>query len=284
MTPPNFGGADLHHHSCLSDGVETPEQLVARAQAAGLSVAALSDHDNLEGFLRFQAAAESAGILSFRATELSTDFEGEDVHVLAYFWTVPSGDFESRLEGFREIRLRRGELMVQRLAEAGYPLDQDLVTASPAGGAFGRPHVARALVAAGHAVSFEDAFERFLGKGKIGYVPKAKWPMADAIRAVRSAGGVTSLAHPVWYKDPMTVLEAAQAAGLDAVEAFHPDQEPEDEGRFRAAAWEASLLVTAGSDFHDAAEGHVIGSRRLGEEDWLRLENLLGSRAKESSS
>lgn len=275
MSEGDFGGADLHFHSTFSDGVETPERLVEMAVAAGLSVVALSDHDSLESFPRFQSAASAAGLVFLRAAELSTDLSGEDIHILAYFLEAPRGDFERSLNELRKSRLDRGEEMLSRLSSHGFPLDRDRILASASGGAFGRPHIARALVEGGHASSVEEAFQKFLQKGCVAYVPKRVWPTAEAIRSARDAGGITSLAHPVWYRDSMAVLDHAVAAGLHAIEVFHPDQEPEEEARFRAASFELGLLMTGGSDFHAESEGDSLGSRRLALPEWRRLEEGL---------
>jgi predicted metal-dependent phosphoesterase TrpH len=122
-------------------------------------------------------------------------------------------------------------------------------------GVWGRPHIARALVRAGHARSNDDAFDRFLGREHPWYVPSTKWQAADVLEAIHEAGGFSSLAHAVWYRDAEDLARALAAAGLDAIEVFHPDHDAAQEARFGALAHELSLLVTAGSDFHGTPEG-----------------------------
>src|SRR5258706_9606808 len=141
------GGADLHCHSTFSDGVETPTQLVARAGEAGLSVLALSDHDAIHGLPEFEAAAKGTGLVTVTATELSTRCDGDDVHVLGLFVDPGEPAFTARLAAFREDRDRRGEAMVEKLAAVGLPLDLAEIRAVVGEGAFGRPHIARAMVA-----------------------------------------------------------------------------------------------------------------------------------------
>jgi len=267
----SFGGADLHFHSTASDGVETPAQLAARAVAAGLSVAALTDHDALHGVAELVEAARGTGLVACGGVELSVDVDGDDVHLLGLF--VDEGDpaLGARLAEFREVRDRRAEAMVERLSALGVPLDLARLRAEVRDGAFGRPHVARALVAAGFVASVEEAFARYLGEGAPAYVPKAKWGLDEAIGAVRDAGGLAVLAHPVWYRDAAELLRRGCAAGLDGLEVFHPDHDGVEEALLADAA-RLGLLVTGGSDFHAPTDdGATLGSRRLDEPRWALL-------------
>jgi len=272
-----FGGADLHFHSTFSDGVESPGALVSRARAAGLSVAALTDHDAVHGVPAFEAAARGTGLVAAGGVELSVDDAGEDVHVLGLFVDPAEPVLVERLERFREVRDRRGEAMVARLAALGIGLDLEALRAEVGAGAFGRPHVARALVAKGAVASVEEAFRRLLGPGAPAFVPKAKWSLGEAVAAVRRAGGLAVLAHPVWYADAARLLRAGRDVGLDGVEVFHPDNDGREEDLLREAD-ALGLLVTGGSDFHapDGGRGDP-GTRRLGEAHW----DLLAAAARE---
>ncbi len=267
-----FRGADLHCHSVFSDGVETPTALVARAVAAGLTSLALSDHDAVHGLPEFEAAATGTGLIPVAATELSTRFDGEDVHLLGLFVDPGEPSLASRLAEMRRQRDLRGEAMVERLAAIGLPLDLEELRRVVGNGAFGRPHVARAMVAAGYARSFEEAFETYLSKGKPGYVPKPKWTLAEAIAAVRAAGGLAVVAHPIWYADPERVVAQGVEAGLDGLEVVHSDHDGVAAGRFAGLADRYRLLRSAGSDFHAPGEGRKeVGTCRLGAADWERL-------------
>jgi predicted metal-dependent phosphoesterase TrpH len=201
--------------------------------------------------------------------EISADFQAQDdVHILALFVDEKNDRFNFRLEERQQNRRRRGELMAEKLIEAGYPLDLDAIRHDVGDGVWGRPHLARALVLAGHAASNDDAFSRFLGREHPWYVHSTKWPALDVLEAIREAGGGSSLAHAVWYKDAPGLIRALAAAGLDALEVFHPDHGPEQEARFGGLAREESLLVTAGSDFHGTPEGRkhpggVVGTAEM---------------------
>ncbi len=267
-----FGGADLHCHSTFSDGVEPPASLVARAVKAGLSALALSDHDAVHGLPRFEAAAAGTGLIPVPAVELSTRCNGEDVHLLGLFVDPGEPAFTGRLDEMRRDRETRGEAMVEKLAGLGMPLDLAAIRSVVGEGALGRPHVARAMVAAGYVGSVEEAFDKYLKKGKPGYVPKPKWTLGDAIAAVHRAGGLAVVAHPIWYVDPEKIVALGVESGLDGLEVVHADHNGAATGQFARIADRFRLLRSAGSDFHAPAEGGKgVGTCRLGPAEWERL-------------
>ena len=269
---PSFHGADLHCHSTFSDGVETPARLVGRAAEAGLSVLALSDHDALHGLPEFEAAAKGTGLVTVAATELSTRCNGDDVHVLGLFVDPGEPELEAKLLAFRRDRDKRGEEMVAKLAAIGIVLDLAGIRKTVGDGAFGRPHIARAMLEKGYISSFDEAFDRYLTKGKPGYVPKPKWTLEEAIRAIRVAGGLAVLAHPIWYQDPEKIVDLGVGAGLDGIEVFHVDQQGPRENEFARLAERHDLLKSAGSDYHGPPEGRKqVGACRLDEEKWKRM-------------
>lgn len=266
MTPMRV---DLHSHSSVSDGLDSPAELVRKMKTAGIATFALTDHDTLQGLPEARAEAEQLGIELIPGAEVSAEFQGQDdVHILALFVDEGDGRFNTRLAERQRNRRLRGELMAERLVEAGYPLDLDAIRRDVGDGVWGRPHLARALVRAGHAVSNDDAFDRFLGREHPWYVPSTKWQATDVLEAIREAGGVSSLAHAVWYRDAEGLVRALAGAGLDAVEVFHPDHGAVEEARFGRLARELGLLVTAGSDFHGIPEGRkhpggVVGTAEM---------------------
>ena len=267
-----FGGADLHCHSTFSDGVEPPASLVERAVKAGLSALALSDHDAVHGLPEFERAAAGTGLIPVPAAELSTRCNGEDVHLLGLFVDPGEPAFTERLDEMRRDREARGEAMVEKLAGLGMPLDLAAIRRVVGEGALGRPHVARAMVVEGYVKSVEDAFEKYLTKGKPGYVPKPKWTLGEAIAAVRRAGGLAVVAHPIWYADPEKIVALGVEEGLDGLEVIHTDHNGEATGEFARIADRYRLLRSAGSDFHAPAEGgKTVGACRLGAAEWERL-------------
>jgi predicted metal-dependent phosphoesterase TrpH len=260
---------DLHSHSNVSDGLDSPAELVAKMAVAGLDAFALTDHDSLAGLPEARAEAKRQGIQLIPGAEISADFEGQDdVHILALFVDEKNASFLARLEERQAKRRERGERLAQNLIAAGYPLDLDAVRADVGDGVWGRPHLARALVRAGHASSMDDAFARFLKREHPWHVSSEKWPAVEVLASIRAAGGVSSLAHAIWYKNSEVLLRGLAAAGLDAVEVFHPDHGPEEEARLGHLVHELDLLVTAGSDFHGTPEGRkhpggVVGSAEM---------------------
>lgn len=272
---------DLHSHSTVSDGLDTPSQLVARMAQAGIAVLALTDHDALGGLPEAREAAGHEGIELISGAEISADApDGDDIHIVALFVDETRESFRRQLEARQRNRRLRGEKMAENLVAAGYALDLAAIRADVGDGVWGRPHLARALVRAGHAAGMDDAFARFLHRGCPWYVPQEKWKAGDVVRSIREAGGLSSLAHAVWYKDAEGVVETLAGDGLDAIEVFHPDHGGAEVERFSKLAKKFHMLSTAGSDYHGVDEkgknpGLVTGDRRMFDD----LKNHLASRS-----
>jgi len=260
---------DLHSHSSVSDGLDSPSELVRKMAVAGLKAFALTDHDSLAGLPEAREEESRLGLELISGAEISADFDGQDdIHILALFVDEKHGEFNARLAARQEKRRTRGERMAKNLIEAGYPLDLEAIRADVGTGVWGRPHLARALVKAGHAKTQDEAFERFLKREHPWHVASEKWPAVEVVAAIRSAGGVSSLAHAIWYRDAEALIRRLAAEGLDAIEVFHPDHGPQEEARFGELAKQLELIATAGSDFHGTPEGRkhpggVYGSAEM---------------------
>jgi hypothetical protein len=247
---------DLHSHSNVSDGLDSPSELVRLMAYAGVSAFSLTDHDSLQGLTEARREADALGIELIPGAEISASCDGQDdIHILALFVDEKNERFNGQLVIRQENRRLRGEKMAQKLVEAGYALDLEAIREEVGDGVWGRPHVARALVRAGHARDNDDAFDRFLHPGMPWFVASEKWEARDVVHSIRAAGGISSLAHAVWYKDVEAMARALAADGLDAIEVFHPDHGPEQEARLGQLVNELGLAVTAGSDFHGTPEG-----------------------------
>ena len=217
---------DLHSHSTVSDGLDSPTALVKRMADAGLTALALTDHDTLQGLPEARAEANRRGLQLIAGAEISSEWGGQDdIHILALFVDENNATFNAALAERQDERRTRGERMAVKLVEAGYAIDLDAIRADVADGVWGRPHLARALIRAGYAATNDEAFDRFLGREHPWYVPYDKWKAADVLRAIREAGGVSSLAHAVWYKDTEALIRSLAGSGLDAIEVFHPDHD-----------------------------------------------------------
>lgn len=258
--------ADLHLHTHHSDGTRTPKEVIEVARARGLDIVAISDHDNLAAYFEIKAYADEVGVTLIPAIELSCEVDGIDVHVLAYAFDPLDERIDRRLRSFRETRHRRGFAMVDRLRALGYDIKQERVDQLAAGGAMGRPHVARALVEAGYVETVAEAFDKLIGWGKPAYVEKERFAIAEAVTLIRDAGGVTSVAHPSVYPNHEEIVPRVLDAGVDGVEVFHPDVDEANRERYQNLARFRGKLVTGGSDDHGAAKAvETIGTIRVPE-------------------
>ena len=252
------GFVDLHTHSTASDGTLSPEGVIEAAERCGLAALALTDHDTIDGVRAARQAAERAGIRVIAGVELSAFDEDREVHVLALHLSHLEA-LEKRLTELRASRHVRAGRIVEKLNALGIPLTLDEVLQQSNGGAVGRPHVARALIARGFVADFRDAFMRYLGNNGSAFVAKDRLSIQDAIAIAHDAGGIAIWAHPS-DGGRRERLEPLVAAGLDGIEIRHPSHSGEDMKRLQALADFFGLVPSGGSDWHGASEG----PRRLG--------------------
>ncbi|MFN2572516.1 MAG: PHP domain-containing protein [Gemmatimonadales bacterium] len=262
---------DLHTHSTASDGTLPPEKVIEAAERCGLAALALTDHDTIEGVPAARAAGERLGIRVISACELSAFQEEHEIHLLALHLTQLDA-LQRRLGELRTLRHARAGRIVEKLNSLGVPLTLDEVLQQANGGAVGRPHVARALIARGAVHDFRDAFTRYLGGGGSAFVPKERLSVEDAIAIAHEAGGLAIWAHP-GDGGRRERLEPLVAAGLDGLEIRHPSHSGEDVKRLQALADFFGLVPSGGSDWHGASDG----PRRLGimnvPVDWLERQD-----------
>jgi 3',5'-nucleoside bisphosphate phosphatase len=249
---------DLHLHTTASDGTDSPSDLIAACRVAGLTAVSVTDHDTMAGVDEAESAARAAGLQCVPGIEITAAWNSRDIHILGYYLNHRSPRLAAFLGGQRDDRVRRARLVGARLVALGAPVDMEALIARTGGRPVLRPHIAAALVEAGHAAGEQDAFDRFIGEGRPAFVPRAGASPADVIRAIREAGGVSSLAHPGITGADALIPEMA-AAGLDALEVYHADHSPDDTARYRALAHDLGLAVTGGSDYHGARSHHVNG-------------------------
>lgn len=245
--------ADLHTHTTASDGRLSPPGLVEKAALRGLAALSITDHDTIAAYPTARLAAERYGIELIPGVELSAPIEGHDVHLLGYGFDLAHAGLRAHLARYRTQRLERAEEMVARLGALGAPVALDRVLTLAGGGAVGRPHVARALLEAGHVETVQDAFVRFLGDGGPAAVPKGTASPEELIALVHDAGGVCVLAHPGAWITP-DVFARLLAAGLDGVEVIHPAHDEVLVEYWRIVARRHGLIETGGSDYHGFRE------------------------------
>ncbi len=255
--------ADLHLHTFFSDGTFSPEELATRAHAEGLQALALTDHDSIDGCARMEAACLERGIEFIPGAELTAEHRDREVHILGYWMDTTSPPLLTRLSGFQAVRSNRIRDMVHRLNERGVPLTAEAVFTIANCQSPGRPHVARALVEGGFCRDYDEAFEKYLKKGRPGWVPKARMDVPTAIGIIHAAGGVAVLAHPGLYRADFIIPELA-AAGLDGLECWHTKHFGGTSASYERMAGQLGLVATGGSDCHGMAKGEpLIGRIRL---------------------
>ena len=240
---------DLHTHSTVSDGSDAPERIPVLAAEAGCTAVALTDHDRLDGIAAARAAADEVGVELVPGCELSCEVAVGTMHVLVYFLEPGEGPLQDELVRLQDVRDRRNELMCERLG-----LSYEDLQAEAGGIGAGRPHAAALLVRDGRATSIQDAFDRWLGKGRPGYVEKARLEPGDAMRLASASGGLPVLAHPNSLElEPAALrsaLEELRGLGLVGVECVYGRYAPEDRAALRALASDLGLVATGGSDHH----------------------------------
>ena len=269
---------DLHSHSTASDGALPPAAVVEEARRKGLTALALTDHDTVAGLAEARLAGEQLGVRIVPGIELSAVEGDVETHLLGlHLRDVET--MEAQLLALRDMRRVRAERMVERLNALGVKVTMDAVLANAAGGAIGRPHVARAVVAAGGAGDMREAFDRYLGNGRPAYVGKDRLAMADAIRMVHDAGGIAVLAHP-GETATRERLAALAKLGLDGCEVRHPSHSEEAMGRIGRLVEELGLLPSGGSDWHGTYDGwRTLGVMQVPEEWFERQVDYVAARA-----
>ncbi|WP_433685568.1 PHP domain-containing protein [Nocardia sp. CA-119907] len=271
---------DLHTHSTASDGTDTPAELVRNAAAAGLDVIAITDHDTTAGWSEAVDALPK-GLTLVRGMEMSCIGLGEDgwpvpVHLLAYLFDPTDRSFADERERLRAERVERLRAMAERMRADGLPIDPDAVLAS-AGPSAGRPHLARALVAAGVVPSVDAAFTELLAPHGRYYAEKADTPVRRAVEMIATAGGVSVLAHTRARKRgrllALDEIRELATLGLGGLEIAHPDHSAADRALLVDLSAELGLITTGSSDYHGANK-----TIRLGEftTDPAQFEELAG--------
>ena len=271
---------DLHTHSLRSDGAYEPTELIERAAARGVTIQALADHDTLAGAAEAIAAGDRLGVRVIPSTELNTESEWGDVHILGYFLDPEDAALEDRLRWLRENRGRRIELMVERLNALGYPVSLDRVLEIAKGGSLGRPHLAQALFEAGHVASYDSAFDTLIAKGAEAYVERVGLTPLEAVQLVVAHGGVPSLAHPFTVVGLEELMPQLVAAGLAGIETYYGSHPPTMTATCLSLARRYELVPTGGSDFHGRGDhGAPLGGTFVPPETIPALEARRGRNA-----
>lgn len=261
---------DLHCHTTASDGKLSPTELVQLAAEVGVHTIGVADHDSTEGLDEALAAGQRFGVEVIPAIELSCDVPSGELHMLGYFPDYHNPAFQAELTRLREGRVGRAQAMARRLTELGYPVSFERIQELAGEGAIGRPHVAQALVEAGHVSSKAQAFDTLIGRNGPAYVERAKLLPSEACQLIRSVNGLPVFAHPYIVRadgtlfEPLPVAESLPElvdAGLAGLEIYYPRYSQSLTDKLHNLARRYNLLVTGGSDFHgDGNAGALVGS------------------------
>ncbi|ADK83973.1 PHP domain protein [Desulfarculus baarsii DSM 2075] len=269
MTQSTTALIDLHTHTTASDGSCRPAEVVAAAKAAGLAAVAITDHDTTAGLDEALAAGRELGLEVIPGVEISVNGGPTgSMHVLGLFVDHHRPDFAQAMERLQEARAQRNPQIAQKLQEMGVAVTMDMVRAHAGGGLVGRAHFAQAMVELGAVANRQEAFGRYLARGKPAYVEKYRLECDQAMALLRAAGGVPVLAHPGLLKQPPTALEALlrqlASMGLEGLEAHYSEHDELLTKRLQAMAGKLGLIVTGGSDFHGAAKPDIRLGTGLG--------------------
>lgn len=247
--------ADLHTHTTYSDGQLDPAALLDKAAAAGIRVLAITDHDTVAGWAAAQKAAAGGPVELVPGVELSVTVGDREVHLLGYGFDPAHAGLRAHLAQFADARRERAQQMVDKLNAHGIALSFEAVQeAAGAAQSIGRPHVAMALVAAGHVASHDEAFEQYLHRDGPAYADKPAFPAEDALDLLHAAGGIGVLAHPGHWTSGRT-LHLLRRAGLDGIEVWHSSHDAPLAAYYERLGRDVDLALTGGSDYH----GHRSG-------------------------
>lgn len=252
--------ADLHSHTIMSDGTQTPTAVVELAAKLGLKAVAITDHDTAEGYQEALTAGEKLGVEVVPAVEMSTVLDGQAIDILAYFIDPDHPAFRRLLDKQRNIRKERNRLVLEKLEQLGIVITIDEVESKQEGTTdqknVGRVHIGQVLVEKGLVSDLNEAFDKYLGTDGAAFVRLNNTTPAEAIRAIKEAGGVAVMAHPgLYHRDDL--IPVIVEMGLTGIEVNHPDHTEEDKIRYKALAEEFNLIPTAGSDFHGVRNGQM---------------------------
>ncbi|MEP7378589.1 MAG: PHP domain-containing protein [Chloroflexota bacterium] len=267
---------DLHSHSDRSDGVLPPAELYRQMTQVSLEIAALADHDTLAGYrlLRDQiatgalpvgpqliCATEINSVADRALIELGIELEEGELHILGYGVDADDGAFEAKLEGQRNARQTRLLLMIERLRELGVPIDDQIAPALASDEAVGRPHVARAMVAAGHVDTVQGAFDEWIDRNGPAYVPRQGMRSRDAIDAILAAGGIPVLAHYGAAPEQPTLIKLLMDWGVRGLEVYYRRFSVDTVSAMAGLATRLNLLATGGSDYHGDTMSYVESTK-----------------------
>lgn len=275
-----MSGYDLHTHSNRSDGTLAPADVITLAARRDLAGVALTDHDSFEGLDEAAGTVAELGLDFVPGIEFSAEYEGASLHILGYWVDPGDAAVNAELDRLTATRMRRGEMIVEKLRELGFDVSFDRVREIAGGHTIARPHVAQAMVEAGIVATEKEAFERYISDDGLAYVPKHALEPIEALRLIRSAGGACVLAHPGMWRGngsvPEELIERMAEGGMVGLEVWHPDHDDEMRATYASLAGRLGLVATSASDCHGERYGYRLGTERTDEETFADLKRRAG--------
>jgi len=242
--------ADLHTHTCFSDGKFSPQQLIDLSKKCGLDIISITDHDNVNAVSEAISYGKQIGIQVIPGVEISADINEQEVHILGYFIDYKNIKFLEFLSSLREKRLQRNVRIVEKLNDLGSKIKYNsIIEKVGIDTSIGRPHIAMELNEEGFVNSYNEAFMKYIGDGKPAYVKKLNPPAKEVIKLISELGGLSFIAHPGKIIRDVFLTELI-AHGIDGIETVHPSHSKDDINYFTGIAAENFLLTSGGSDFH----------------------------------
>jgi predicted metal-dependent phosphoesterase TrpH len=249
-TTDSRGFADLHMHTKFSDGDLSVDELIRLSKKKGLRCISITDHDNLDSYNAALEPAKEVGIEIIPGIEISSVYEGRDIHILGYFCDPTNLALNLELENFTRQRITRAKAIIKKLNTLGIDIQYEKVASFCNGKVIGRPHIAKTLVAEEYISSFAEAFTKYLGDGCVAFVEKKGLNPQQTIRLIENAGGIAVLAHPYKSGIEESFIPEFVEWGIQGIETYTPAQKGNIGKRYRDIAKRFNLVETGGSDFH----------------------------------
>ncbi len=269
---------DLHTHSTASDGTYTPAQLMEYAHARNINAIALTDHDSIDGIIEAQKKARELSMEFIPGIELSIQWPTGEFHLLGLGLQSPSKELLGAIDFLRQERDNRNIKMVQKLQEQGIAITYEEVVEKAGTKTIGRPHFASLMIEKGFIRQRQQAFDQYFAKGRPCYVERTGLDLEDAVKAIKTSGGIPVQAHPLsmyvsWGKMEDTMIDI-QMHGVEGLEAWHPGTRVSEAYRLEELARKLGMTATAGSDFHgekvraDRKIGYTAGKSKIEDKFW----------------
>ncbi|MDO9576654.1 MAG: PHP domain-containing protein [Candidatus Cloacimonadales bacterium] len=264
---------DLHVHTNFSDGIYSPEEVLELAKDREYDVIAITDHDNIDGYLQVKDYAEFLGIELIPGVEISTLHRERDTHILAYNFDLKNEALTKQLKNIYNSRFGRAKAIIEKLNARGINIDLEQVQSYAGKNNYlGRPHIARALIESGYCADKYEAFDLHIGDRCYAYVPKFAPSSQEAIETIHAAGGIAVLAHPYTMGDDALIYELV-THGIDGMEVFYAKCNDETIYHYNEIAKENGLIRTGGSDFHgDGFDLEIFGNYSAPEKVLLEMQ------------